>query len=204
MATTFILARHGAHLLGGATIAGRSAGVQLSPLGIEQSQQLAERLSHLPIRAIYSSPLERTHSTAEFLARRLELPVQADDSFSEIDFGEWTRRKLDELRPQPLWKQWNAFRSGTRSLNGESMAETQFRIMTRMMRLREQHPNDCIAIFSHGDVIKAAVAYFLGVPLDLFQRIEIGLASASVISIGDYGPRVQCVNNQGSIVLQEE
>ena len=54
-----------------------------------------------------------------------------------------------------------------------------------------------------GDVIKAAVAYFLGVPLDLFQRIEIGLASVSVIAIADYGPWVLCVNNTGDVALPD-
>jgi len=201
--TTLVLARHGAHLLGGETIAGRSDGVHLSPLGVTQAQDLAARLSHLPIRAIYSSPITRTRETAEFLSRRMNLPVEIDTDFSEIDFGGWTRQTLEQLREQPLWRQWNAFRSGTRAPDGETMLEIQSRIVGRIMKLRERHPNNCIAIYSHGDVIKAALAYFMGVPLDLFQRIEIGLSSASVVTIGDYGPWVLCVNNCGRISLPE-
>lgn len=199
--TTFLLIRHGAHLLGGETIAGRMAAVRLSPLGHEQVRALVERLGHLPIRAIYCSPMERTCETAQPLAARLGLDVQLCDELNEIDFGDWAGKRLEDLRPLPMWKRWNAYRSGTRVPAGELMLEAQSRIVGVMERLRERHPEEMVALVSHGDVIKSAVAYCLGVPLDLFQRIEISLASVTVVKIGDYGPWVLCVNNTGEIVL---
>lgn len=81
------------------------------------------------------------------------------------------------------------------------MIEVQQRIVQRMLRLRQDHPEDCIALVSHGDVIKAATACFLGVPLDLFRRIEIGLASVTVIAIAELGPWVLCVNSTQEITL---
>lgn len=199
--TTFLLIRHAAHLLGGGTIAGRSADVHLSPLGHAQARAMAERVAKLPVRAIYCSPVDRARETAAPLAERLRLPVQIADALCELDFGDWTRKMLDELRPQPKWQQWNAFRSGARMPGGESMLEVQSRIVGEMLRLRDRHPDQCVALVSHGDVIKSAIAYWLGVPLDLFMRIEIGLASISVVAIGDYGPWVLCVNNTGEIQM---
>lgn len=199
--TTFLLIRHGAHLLGGSTIAGRSADVHLSPLGIQQATDMAERVAKLPVRAIYCSPIDRTRETASILSQRIGLPVEISEALSEIDFGQWTRKTLDELRPQPHWQQWNAFRSGTQIPSGESMLQVQSRIVAEMLRLRQLHPEQSIALVSHGDVIKAAVAYWMGVPLDLFMRIEIGLASVSVIAIGDFGPWVLCVNNTSEIQM---
>jgi len=201
MTTTFLLIRHGAHLLGGDKIAGRSPGIDLSPLGHEQSARMAQRVAQLPLKAIYSSPVERTRQTAQHLSEQTGLSVHILDDLAEVDFGDWTLKALDELRPQPLFKQWNAFRSGTRIPGGELMLEIQSRIVKQMLRLREVHPEQCVAIVSHGDVIKAALAYWLGVPLDLFLRIEISLASVSVVAIGDYGPWVLCVNNTDSIQL---
>lgn len=195
--TTFLLIRHGAHQLGGGTIAGRMPGVHLSTQGKAQVQLLAERLSLLPIQALYSSPVERTRETAAALSECLRLPVQIREPLAEVGFGEWSGRSLDQLRGLPLFQQWNAFRSGTRIPGGELMLETQCRVVLEMLRLRELHPQECVALVSHGDVIKAAVAYFLGVPLDLFSRIEIGLASVSVISLGSLGPWVLCVNHSG-------
>lgn len=196
--TTFLLIRHGAHLLGGDTIAGRAPGVHLSDLGRDQVRAMAERVARLSVSALYSSPAERTLETASHLSERLDLPVRVLESLNEIDFGDWTGKKLEELRRLEAFGRWNTFRSGTRIPNGEAMVETQTRIVSEMLRLREDHPNDCIALVSHGDVIKAALAYFLGVPLDLFMRVEIGLASVSIVALFDHGPWVLCVNNTGS------
>ena len=202
MTTKFLLIRHGAHLLGGDTIAGRSPGVNLSPLGERQVAEMIDRVAHLPIRAVYSSPVDRTLQTARPLAARLGLEVQVRETLSEVNYGDWTRKRLEEVRPLDRWKQWNSFRSGHRIPGGESMLDIQSRIVGEMQRLREQHTDgDCVALVSHGDVIKAATAYFLGVPIDLFTRIEIGLASVTAIVLGDYGPWVLCVNNAGRIEL---
>jgi probable phosphoglycerate mutase len=199
--TTCLLIRHAAHILGGEIIAGRSPHAFLSPLGKEQVSALVDRLAHVPIRAVYSSPVTRAVETATPLAQRLALPLQTSDALREVEFGQWEGRRMDELRPQPRWRQWNSFRSGTRIPGGELMAQTQLRIVDEILRLAPVHPDQCIALVSHGDVIKAVLAYFLGIPLDLFTRIEISLASVSALSIGDYGPWITCINNTGDIAL---
>lgn len=198
--TTFLLIRHGAHTLGHGVIAGRAA-VPLSGLGREQAAGLVDQVGDLSIQAIYCSPVPRAEETAAPLAAHLGLPIRTSDALSEIHYGEWTEQNLDDLRPQERWRQWNAFRSGCGVPGGERMLEIQARVVTEMMRLKEEHPGEMVALFSHGDIIKSAIAYWLGVPLDLFLRIEISLASVSVVEIGDYGPHVLCVNNTGDIAL---
>lgn len=198
--TTFLLCRHGAHLLGHGKIAGRTA-VQLSPEGHAQVEDLAARVGHVPIRAIYASPVLRAQESARPLAERLGLEIRTSDALAEVDFGKWTGKTLDDLRPQEPWKQWNAFRSGAGIPGGERMLQIQARVVGEMLRLRERHPEEVVALFSHGDVIRAAVAYWLGVPIDLFLRMEIGLASVSVVAIGDYGPWVLCVNHMGRVAM---
>jgi probable phosphomutase (TIGR03848 family) len=195
--TTFLLLRHGAHLLGGDLIAGRTPGVHLSPLGHEQAERMAARVARLPVAAIYCSPAERTRETAEHLGRRLNLPVQIREALNELDFGEWTGRSVAELRSEERFGRWNTFRSGTRMPGGETMLEIQTRVVAELLSLRERHGDGCVALVSHGDVIKAALAWALGVPLDLFMRIEIGLASVSMVAVADYGPWVLCVNHGG-------
>ena len=198
--TRFLLIRHGAHVFGGDRIAGRLP-VELSDLGRRQVAGMVERVSKLPVRGVYSSPVQRAQDTAKPLAERLGLPLQSSDALAEIDYGDWTGKTLEELRPLDLWKQWNTFRSGARVPGGESMLEIQVRVVAEMNRLRGKYPDEMIALVTHGDVIRAAVAYCLGAPLDLFQRIEISLASVTAIAIGDYGPWVLCVNNTDEIVL---
>jgi probable phosphomutase (TIGR03848 family) len=196
---TFYLIRHGAHDLLGRAMAGRMPGVHLNAAGQRQAERLAERLGEAPLRAIYSSPLERARETAAPLAARLGLPVQLSEALGEIDFGEWTGRTFDELRDIPRWHQFNAYRSGTRIPNGELMLEAQARIVGEMERLREQYPHDHLALVGHADVLKAAVAYYLGVPLDLFPRIEISPGSVSVAALSDYGPQIVRLNDTGDL-----
>jgi probable phosphomutase (TIGR03848 family) len=197
--TVFLLIRHALHSLGGQTIAGRLADVHLSEEGRAQAEGLATRLSGVPIKAIYCSPLDRTCETARAIGAKCGCQPLVAEEVNELDFGEWAGQKLDELKPLERWRQFNAFRSGTRPPSGELMLETQARIVAFMMRLREQYPDDVVAIVSHGDVIRSAVAYFLGMPLDLFQRFEISPASVTVVAVSDYGPWVLCVNHTGDL-----
>ncbi len=57
------------------------------------------------------------------------------------------------------------------------------------------HPGETIVLVGHADLIKAAVAHYLGVHFDLFQRIVISTASITTISFTPVGPRVVGVND---------
>ena len=102
---TVILLRHGrstsntAHVL-----AGRSEGVDLDDRGREQADALVGRLSALPIRALVTSPLLRCVRTIEPLAAALSVEPVVDERLSEVDYGQWTGRKLGDLVKEPLWK----------------------------------------------------------------------------------------------------
>src|SRR4051794_33605186 len=117
--TTFLLVRHTTYHLVGKAIGGRQPDLHLDTAGRGQAKRLADDLSHLPIDAIYSGPLERACETAEPLAQKLNLPLQIADEFNEIDFGDWTNRTFAELDPLPEWQRWNSFRSRTSPPNGE-------------------------------------------------------------------------------------
>lgn len=192
--TTFALIRHADHAVVGHTIVGRAPGVRLSPNGLRQADALAERLEGSAVRALYSSPLERARATAAALAARLHLDVQVADELNEIDYGAWTNKTLADLHDLEGWRRFNIFRSGSRIPEGETMIEVQGRMLGLAERLCSAHPDETVALVSHGDVIKATLAHYLGVSLDLFQRIEISPASLSVVRIERYGPEVLLIN----------
>lgn len=196
--TTFYLIRHAANEFLGKAIAGRLPGVSLNRAGQRQAEKLAVRLAREPIQGIFSSPLERAIETAVPLAKRLALDIQIADGLNEIDFGDWTRQTFKQLETLPHWQQWNSFRSGTRVPNGELMVEAQARMVAEINRLWREYPDQTLALFSHGDPIRAALAFYLGTPLDLFQRIEVDTASISVVTLSDYGPRIVCVNREAA------
>jgi probable phosphoglycerate mutase len=198
--TVFLLIRHALTDAVGTAVSGWLPGVHLNAAGRQQAARLAERLAPARIDAIYSSPLERAMETAGEIARRRGLPVLPCEAAGEVRAGDWTGRSFNELEGLPGWRRFNALRSLGRIPGGELMLETQLRIVRELECLRERHPDAHVAVVSHGDVIKAAVAYLAGIPLDLFQRLEISPASLSVVSIDEHMPRILRLNDTGEPV----
>ncbi len=197
--TKFLLIRHAITDSVGKHLSGRMAGIHLNEQGRMQAKRLAEQLGSLPIKAVYSSPLERAVETAGPIATKLHLENVINEDFFEIDFGEWTNKPFKEIENQPLFQRFNSFRSGTRIPGGELMLEAQARIIKGLEKLCIQHPRETVAIVSHADLIKAAIAYYAGINLDMLQRIEISLASVSIIEIYEETARIMLVNDVNGI-----
>lgn len=198
METIFILIRHGSHDRLGSVLCGRMAGVTLSAQGRAEADLLADRLSGQRLTAVLSSPLERAVETATPIAERQGLPLTIEAALNELDLGAWSGKRFEELHGDPAWDLWNRARSHGRptpgGTPGESMAEAQTRIAALLDRLRRANPGGTLALVSHGDIIKAALAHALGLPLDFHGRFEISPASRSVLIAGDWGLKVHSIN----------
>lgn len=193
--TVFYLVRHGEPAVFG-RINGRTSGIGLSERGRAEAALVADRLAGESISALCASPLQRTRETAEIIAARLELPVAFRDDLIELDFGEWTGLTFDQVRADLRWPLWQSCRSIAAIPGGESWRQVQERVVGALFELRCLHPEASVAIVSHGDVIRAALLFALGMPLDLYARLEIGLASLSAIRIDDFGIRVPVLNER--------
>jgi broad specificity phosphatase PhoE len=85
---------------------------------------------------------------------------------------------------------------------GESFAETQMRICNEIYSLvGEYEQKDILVCVSHADPIKLAVAYFLGLPLDLFQRLHVAPASINALYIDQGISRLLALNYELSFSL---
>ncbi|MDR6415345.1 putative phosphoglycerate mutase [Pseudarthrobacter sulfonivorans] len=194
--TLILLVRHGVTPTTGRVLPGRAPGLHLSDAGRAQAERVAERLADLPVSAIYSSPLERAHETAEPTATRARRDVKLDDGLLECDFGDWTGAALADVSALPEWQTVQRSPSTFRFPRGESFTEMQARIVGAIRALRAAHAGGVVVCFSHADPIKAAVAHALGTPLDLFQRIAISPGSVSAISfVEGQAPTVLMVNS---------
>ncbi|HEX2244236.1 MAG TPA: histidine phosphatase family protein [Gammaproteobacteria bacterium] len=191
--TRLVLIRHAATDCFATRIAGRDANVHLSASGTLQGQHLARSLKQLGIAKVYSSPQPRALETAEFLGE-LGDGVQIAPQLDEIDYGEWTGRSFKELRSIARWRDFNSLRSCTRVPGGELMIEVQARVLGLMESLCQGYPATTIALVSHADVIRGALAHCLGMPLDFVLRLEISPASISMVAMEQDGPRVLCIN----------
>jgi broad specificity phosphatase PhoE len=191
----FLLIRHAATESAGKKIAGRAEGTPLVELGYTQAARLAQRLSGENIIAVYSSPQERARETARALADAVGQDVQVAAELEEIDYGDWTGRSIAELQTIPQWQAFNSIRSCTRIPHGELIVEVQARVVRFIEQLRRQDTNQSVALVTHADVIRAALSYYVGSPLDLMLRLEIDPASVTILDIDNGGPIIRCVNN---------
>ena len=201
---TVILLRHGRSTSNTAhTLAGRSEGVQLDEKGTAQAEALVERLAGLPIKALVRSPLLRCRLTLEPLAAALGVTPVVEDRLAEVDYGQWTGRKLAELVTEPLWSVVQQQPSAAVFPGGEGLAQVQARAVAAVRehdrRLAAEHGADTLWVAcTHGDVIKAVLADALGTHLDSFQRIAADPASMSVIRYTELRPFVLHVNHTGA------
>ena len=191
--TVFHLLRHGEPAIFG-RLNGRLPGVGLSEKGRAEAAMQAGRLAGEKIEAIYSSPLQRTRETAEILAERLGLPIGYREDVIEIDYGEWTGLTFDQIRQDERWQMWSRSRSIAAVPGGESWRQVQERVVGALFDLHRAHPGGSVVTVSHGDVIRAALLFALGMPLDFYSRIEIAFASLSTIRLDGAGIRVVTLN----------
>lgn len=198
--TYVLLIRHGENkYVAKGKLAGRTPGVHLNAKGQQQSAALAYRLANVKLDAVYSSPLERCMETAQAVADAQQLPVCTDSGLLEVDYGEWQGGVLKELGASPIWKRMQGNPSRFRFPQGETLRTMQNRLVDAIEEIRNRHPNGTVAVFCHADPIKSVLAYFLGIPLDLFGRIGIDTASISTLALREAGCMVLGMNDTSQI-----
>ena len=195
-ATRVLLVRHAVNdYVRNHRIAGWMPGVHLNPQGCAQAAALGLRLAREHLAAIYSSPLERTMETAEAIAGHHGLGVVQMEQIGESHCGEWTGKPLEELSQTDVWQHVQLYPSSARFPAGESLVELQQRMVNALEMLRTRHAGELFVVVSHSDPIKLAVAHYVGMHMDLFQRLVIDPASITEIEFSVMRPRLLRCND---------
>ncbi|MEA2477742.1 MAG: hypothetical protein QOC87_1941 [Actinomycetota bacterium] len=193
--TVFFLVRHAVTKDTGRKLTGWLPGVHLTEEGRIQARTTSEALASVDLSAVFSSPIDRTLETARIIAAAHDLKVSVRKQLGEVEYGRWTDRPLRSLMRTRLWSTVQAWPSGARFPDGESLREVQSRAVGEMEAIRVKHPKSTVCVVSHGDVIKLITAHYLGVHIDLFQRIVIAPVSWTTIAVSEHGPKVLTVNS---------
>ena len=197
MANRIILVRHGEtdwnkekRIQGGLT------NTPLNDLGRKQAEKLALRFKQDDIRAVYSSPLDRSLDTARAIARYHRLEVSIEPALREIEAGE-----LEGVATSDMGKRLSELLTqhgvATRLPGGESLAEVQRRSWDAVRRLSRKHPDGVIVLVSHFFVILAVICSVLGLPLSQLGRFRMGNGSISIINLGGPVPWLELFNDVG-------
>jgi len=182
-----LLVRHGLTDLTPTRLIGRLPGIDLNQPGRQQAAEAAALLEPVPVAAIYSSPMARTMQTAAALAATSGLEVTEMLGLNEVDYGEWAGQEYKVLQKTDLWKLVQQHPSRARFPGGESVPEAQARVVAAIEELVARHPRDTVAAYSHSDMIKLAVAHYVGMALDMYQRTNVGPGSITALHIGGGG-----------------
>ena len=200
--TTLLLIRHAVNdYVKTGKLAGRMAGIHLNEEGEAQAAALGERLATAPLEHIYASPMDRTMETANAIAKHhTQLQVEPCQAIGEVHYGDWEGKAIGELQRRKMWDVVQEYPSRAVFPNGESMRGVQVRIVNAIEALLPKHPNQMIALVFHADLIKMALAHYLGMHLDVFQRLVISPASISTLHLGHSRPFVISVNDMAHVL----
>lgn len=198
--TTVILLRH-AHSVANekGILAGRASGVSLSTKGKEQAELLTSRLGNARFKDIRISPLERCLATLEPWLQSQDTSVRKkilfDPNVSEVDYGDWTGKKLLALSLRKEWRVVQNTPSEMKFPKGEGLLQMQQRAEKALRQSIKKTGTGVSLIVSHGDVIKSLIATALDLHLDKFQKIVIDPASISVLDFNKGSFRLLHLND---------
>jgi probable phosphoglycerate mutase len=197
--TRLILVRHAVTAHTGPLLSGRMPGIDLSDKGVGQAEAAATRLAKLPIAAIYASPIERTTQTAQRIAAHHAIDVLPLPGVIEADYGDWTGGKISDLAKTDEWRVVQVAPSRAVFPGGESIRAMQTRMIDALDAVVARHPHETVVVVSHADPIKSAIAHYTGMHLDLFQRLHVSPASATVFDFHAYGALLVKCNDTGGL-----
>ena len=180
-------------------LAGRLPGIHLNERGQKQAEELGKTLAEVPIKAIYSSPLERAMETAAPIANARKLSIIQEPGLLESNVGKWQGQSIRKLALTKYWKVIQHAPSRAGHPDGETFLQVQTRITSTLDSIVKKYkPQDIIACVFHADPIKLAVAHYLGLPLDHFQRLGCDTASLTMLYISESGASLMKLNQHPS------
>jgi len=194
--TKILLIRHGDTDYVDEALAGRIDS-PLNLLGIQQSEAIANAIKHLPIQAIYTSPLIRTQQTAEPLAKLLNLEININHELNQVNFGKWQGMDFDELVQDPDWKLFRENPASVKIPGGEDSSMVRERVSNAIHLLSQQYEEEeIIAIFSHGSIIRHTISYFIGLSVNNSNQIQIAPASISTLMVRERNGKLLHLNQE--------
>ncbi len=210
MSTKILIIRHGETAWNREEIFRGTYDIALNENGKQQAKLVAQALQATKIDAIYTSPLSRAQESAEIVSKPHGISPIIQDSFIDIDYGEWTGKKAAEVAK--LWPDdyaaWTTTPHNVRPPGGTTLNEVLNSSFTAMEELAKKHDGETIAIFAHRVVNKILLIGALALGLERFPFIIQGNCCINEIERIPSGYLIQSINdvshikNAGTDLLQ--
>lgn len=167
--------------------------IPLNETGRKQAERLAGYLSANPIDICFSSPVLRALETAEILCAPQKLKPVLREELAEIDYGSWVDLSFAEVHQNhsEAWAQYRADPNDLVFPGGESIQAVAQRMNFLVDEALKVYPGKRVAMVSHADVLKFAIAYIFGFPLTILRQFSFENCGVALIRYDDaLGPRL--------------
>jgi len=172
--------------------------VELTEEGRQQALKLAEYFPVEKIDGIYASDLRRAMVTAETIAQKFGLPVQAEPAFRELSFGQW-----EGLTYQQIVANWEDAMANFMQHpdimeipGGETFPEVQQRALQRLQELIRKHDGQTIVVVAHGAVLRTILTAALHMPLQYLWSIRQFNTAVNIVRYDEgANPSVELLNS---------
>jgi len=134
--------------------------IDLSELGLKQSEELGERYQDDLPDAVFCSDLQRSYKTAAIAFKDAYVPIFVDSSLRECDYGDFTQLPKHEVEAQKEERISEPFP------NGESYEDTSERMKAFLDDLKENFDDQTVMIVGHRATQYGLEEHILGKPLE--------------------------------------
>lgn len=150
--------------------------------------RLADRLAHVPIRAVYSSNLKRTLYGARQIAAKHGLEVGIYPELREKHFGNWEGVKLETIKERypNEWREWLTRPDQAVPSGGENYRNVEQRVIPMIDKILSEYRGKHVVISCHGGVNRVILCRALGLGLEHLFQIEQDFGAVNII---DYSLR---------------
>lgn len=173
--------------------------VDITSIGVEQMQKVADYLADHPVKAVYSSDLQRAVKGARIIGSRLGITPVMVHAMRELHLGRWeglTREEAILKYPEDEHFSFKVLAT-SKVKGGENLMDLKARVLPALGGILERHKGTAIAIVAHGGVNRVILSDAMGLPLDNFFRVEQDYGCVNVIDFFDDGVKVVKLLNGG-------
>lgn len=162
--------------------------VELSERGKLQSRLAGEYLKNLPLKAVYTSDLQRAHFLGKEIAQHHGLELRQDARLRERHFGDWQGKPWEQIEIEypELVQKYTEDRFATRiSPDAENFLDMNDRVLPCLNEICSRHPEETIAITAHSGTTRVVIAEAMNMPLQSIFTFEQDYCCMNII---DYYP----------------
>ncbi|MDP2688671.1 MAG: histidine phosphatase family protein [Deltaproteobacteria bacterium] len=173
--------------------------VDITDVGVEQMNRVADLLSGEPIVAVYSSDLQRACKGAEIIGKAIGLRPVKVPALRELHLGRWeglTREEAATRFPDEADFRFRDLATG-KIKEGESLVELGERVLPAIGEIAGRHRGCSVCIVAHGGVNRVILSDAMGLPIENFFRIEQDYGCLNLVDYFADGVKVVKLLNGG-------